>query len=531
MGSFPRTLRDGFLRSSELLGARPALEVGGRQLTYTQLRDRAAAVAATLVREAPVLTPALTASFAYRTPTAFVGVLAPLLRGHGYVPLNPRFPVKRNRLIFERSGARSLIVGAEATAQLPDLLEGADGELLILAPDIEDVGPIAERLPQHRVIGAPDLASGDAWQPVDVDPKSIAYLLFTSGSTGIPKGVMISHRNVLHYVDVLTKRYGITEHDRFSQMAELTFDNSVLDMFVAWERGACVCCPSAKELIKPGGFIRESVLTVWFSVPSTAILMKRLGTLKPGSYPSLRLSLFAGEALPAEVAARWQEAAPHSTIENLYGPTEVTVDCTTYRWNGERSAAECERGVVPIGTPLPDIGVLIVDQQLREVAPGETGELLVSGPQVGLGYWRDPQRTAEAFIVPPGFREVHYRTGDLVRRPAAPGGPITYLGRLDDQIKVRGVRIELGEVEAVLREETGAEAVVAVGWPLTATGADGIVAFIGDPSVRGAEVLARVRTRLPAQMAPREVRVLEQLPLNANGKFDRKALAASLSAQ
>jgi acyl-CoA synthetase (AMP-forming)/AMP-acid ligase II len=187
--------------------------------------------------------------------------------------------------------------------------------------------------------------------------------------------------------------------------------------------------------------------------------------------------------------------------------------------------------VVPIGTPLPDIGVLIVDQQLREVAPGETGELLVSGPQVGLGYWRDPQRTAEAFIVPPGFREVHYRTGDLVRRPAAPGGPITYLGRLDDQIKVRGVRIELGEVEAVLREETGAEAVVAVGWPLTATGADGIVAFIGDPSVRGAEVLARVRTRLPAQMAPREVRVLEQLPLNANGKFDRKALAASLSAQ
>jgi amino acid adenylation domain-containing protein len=519
-----RTLRDGFLHSVEQWGERPALEVAGERLTYAELFERSASVAATLVGEGPPEGPRLTASFAYRTPTAFVGVLAPLLAGQGYVPLNPCFPIERNRLIFERSGVRSLIVGGEALPQVEELVAGAAPGLLIVVPDSDEVARSAARLPQHRILGAGHLAEAEGWRPVDVDPGSPAYLLFTSGSTGVPKGVMVSHDNALHYVDVLTERYGITEEDRFSQMAELTFDNSVLDMFVAWERGACVCCPPGKLLSRPGRFIRESGLTVWFSVPSTAIIMRRLGMLKPGSYPTLRWSLFAGEALPAEVAAAWLEAAPNSIVENLYGPTEVTVDCTIYRWDPERSPAECEQGVVPIGRPLPDMQVLIADEQLREVGPGESGELLVAGPQVGLGYWRDPERTAQAFVIPPERREVYYRTGDRVRRPATPDGPITYLGRLDHQIKVRGIRIELGEVEAAIRTATGIDAVVALGWPVTMTGADGIVAFVGDLGVDESRTLSLLRQRLPAQMLPREIHKLAELPLNANGKFDRREL-------
>src|SRR5579862_254497 len=201
-----RTLRDGFLRSSERFPARPALEVDGCTLTYEELRLRSAAVAATLAREAAPDGPPLTACLAYRTPTAFVGVLAPLLSGHGYVPLNPRFPVERNRLVFQRSGVRALIVGAEALESLVSLVEGSAPGLLIVVPDVQDVDALAAKLPQHRVIGAGGLEPADAWRPAEVSRDSLAYLLFTSGSTGIPKGVMIAHRNVLHYVDTLVER-------------------------------------------------------------------------------------------------------------------------------------------------------------------------------------------------------------------------------------------------------------------------------------------------------------------------------------
>jgi acyl-coenzyme A synthetase/AMP-(fatty) acid ligase len=286
--------------------------------------------------------------------------------------------------------------------------------------------------------------------------------------------------------------------------------------------------PSQKELIKPGKFIRDQQLTLWFSAPSTAILMKRFSMLKPDSYPTLRFSLFAGEALPVEVARSWLEAAPGTIVENLYGPTEATVVCVLYRWDPETSPDDCEMGVVPIGHAVPGLSALVVDDKLEEVAPGEQGELLIAGPQVTKGYWRDPDKTAAAFVLPPGRDETHYRTGDRVRRPARDGGPIPYLGRIDHQVKVRGVRIELGEVEAVLREASGVDAVVAIGWPKEATGAGGIEAFIGQTDVNVDAVRAFAEGKLPSQAVPRGIHTLRELPLNSNGKFDRKALTAIL---
>jgi acyl-CoA synthetase (AMP-forming)/AMP-acid ligase II len=169
---------------------------------------------------------------------------------------------------------------------------------------------------------------------------------------------------------------------------------------------------------------------------------------------------------------------------------------------------------------------LLVDEDLREVPPGEAGELLLTGPQLSLGYLRDPERTAAAFVVPPGRRATYYRTGDRARW--APGGPLVYLGRADNQIKIQGYRVELGEVEAAARAESGADAVAAIGWPSTPSGADGIVVFVGDPRCDAAGVRERLIARLPPYMQPSEVRVLHELPLNANGKFDRRALRALL---
>jgi amino acid adenylation domain-containing protein len=449
------------------------------------------------------------------------------MAGHGYIPLNRNFPVDRTRLMLERSMCRSIVLDAGSEAELESLLACIETPLLILCPDRSDVSQLAAKFPVHRIVGANDLAYADEWRAVDVAADSIAYLLFTSGSTGQPKGVMVSHANVLHYVEHVTKRYAFTSDDRVSQTFDLTFDLSAHDMFVAWHNGACVCCPTQKQSIKPGAFINDARLTVWFSVPSTAVFMRRLGVLKPGMYPRLRLSLFCGEALPVEIVQQWALAAPNSAIENLYGPTELTIACTAYRWNDTNASAECEHGVVPIGEPFDEMETVIVDEELREVEDGAAGELLMTGPQLTLGYWQDEERTRKAFVTVPGRRGIYYRTGDRVRRAAA-DKPLVYLGRLDSQIKVLGHRVELGEVESAVREASGLDGVVAFGWPMTASGAEAIEVFLQADDVDVKSLLDEIKRRLPPYMVPRNIRLLSHFPLNANGKFDRGALRKKL---
>lgn len=477
----------------------------------------------TLAERAPEGGPPLTAVLAHRTPTAYIGVLGALLKGNGYVPLHPDFPAARNRSMLQRSGCRTVVVDKPATARLSDVLDGFEGRLLIVAPDQDDVEDLAGRWRQHAWVGASDLAASSGEPAPVIGPDDIAYLLFTSGSTGVPKGVGVTHANARHLVASMVERYGVDETDRFSQAFDLTFDLSVFDMFVAWERGACVCCLTGKSLLAPGHFINDRRLTVWFSVPSTAILMKRLGLLKPGRYPTLRWSLFCGEPLVADVAASWAAAAPRSKVENLYGPTEVTVACTAYRWDPTRSPAECELGLVPIGHPLPAMQARLVDDVLGEIAGEGEGELLMAGPQVAPGYWQDPERTAAAFVVPAGGSQLHYRTGDRVRRSGT-DGLLRYVGRLDSQIKVHGHRVELGEVEAALRQASGVDAAVALGWPPAPGGAGGVVAFLGSTEVDVTVLRAAVARELPEYMVPRQVHLLDELPVNVNGKFDRVQL-------
>ena len=449
------------------------------------------------------------------------------MAGHGYVPLNRTFPVERTRLMLERSKCESVVVDAGCEAQLEAVLAKIGTSLLLVFPDRSDVADLIARFPIHRVVGADDLCPAKKWRAVDVPLSSMAYLLFTSGSTGEPKGVMVSHANVLHYVAYVSRRYEFTRNDRLSQTFDFTFDLSAHDMFVAWGNGACVCCPTQKQLIKPGAFINDAQLTVWFSVPSTAVFMRRFGVLKEGMYPGLRLSLFCGEALPVEIVRDWTRAAPNSVIENIYGPTELTIACTAYRWSEATSPDACEQGVVPIGEPFNGMQALIVDQDLREVENGTDGELVMTGPQLTLGYWQDNERTRRAFVRVPGTDKTFYRTGDRVRR-RGPHQPLLYLGRLDSQIKVLGHRVELGEIEAAVRRASGLDGVVALGWPVSESGADGIEVFLQTEAFDRGSLVARLRSILPSYMVPRNVWLLSHFPLNANGKFDRSALLKRL---
>jgi amino acid adenylation domain-containing protein len=520
-------LAAGFARSASAFPHRPALAVGARTWSYEELLHASAAIAALLMEYSSQDGPPRTAVFAHRSFVAYTGVLGALLRGHCYVPLNRKFPVRRTKTMFDRSRSRALVVDNESLPQLGELLAGAPNGTLVVAPELEDVRELKDRFSEHVVLGRDSMTDVEVPSLGLPDSDEAAYLLFTSGSTGEPKGVMVAHRNVGPFVRAMADRYGVNEYDRCSQTFDLTFDLSVFDLFVAWERGACVYCPPDKTLLKPGGYIRDHELTVWFSVPSTGMFLQRFGMLKPNSYPSLRWSLFCGEALPVDVAEAWAAAAPQSIVENLYGPTEATIACTLYRWDGERSREESRLGVVPIGRPTPGMSAVVVDEELREVGEEEEGELLVAGPQVALGYLDDQERTRSAFVVPPTMTKTHYRTGDRVVRGS--DGVLHYLGRLDQQVQVHGHRVELGEIESEIREATGTAAVVALGWPLTDSGVGGIVAFIGGGDAFDVRDLrTKLAERLPDYMLPREMHILPELPLNPNGKFDRNALRARL---
>jgi acyl-CoA synthetase (AMP-forming)/AMP-acid ligase II len=265
-------------------------------------------------------------------------------------------------------------------------------------------------------------------------------------------------------------------------------------------------------------------------VPSVIGVLARMRLLSPGCFPSLRYSLFCGEPLSASYAQRWQEAAPNSTLENLYGPTETTIAISHYRWNQACSSkAERVNGIVPIGWIFDGQACRVIDANRQAVPAGVPGELCLCGSQVTTGYWNDPTRTQEQFVrLPDAGENLWYRTGDMVRQGA--DGCLYYLGRMDHQVKVRGYRVELQEIEAVLRKACGTEQVVAIAWPVENGSADGIVAFVsGAGDLDQDRVLDHCGRVLPGYMVPRKLYFCDEFPLNANGKIDRARLVCILT--
>ena len=522
-----RSLRSGFLQAAARHPASPALVVAGTVSTYAEL-ERDARVWAGVIVDALGHPARRVGVLAYRTYPAYAGVLAALCSGAAFVPLNRNFPVDRTRMMIRDTELDAIIVDAASAGDLAGVLEGLPAPPVIVCPD--------EAVPQgvSGTRAVVDRSALTTRPPLAVLPptlhEEVAYILFTSGTTGKPKGIPVTHGNVLHFIDVVTRRYAFTPADRFSQTFDQTFDLSIFDLFVAWESGACVFGMQPLDLMAPGQFITRHALTVWFSVPSVAVLMAKRNALRPGMFPTLRWSLFCGEPLPRRIAEIWQAAAPNSVVENLYGPTELTIACFHHRWDPQTSPALCANDIVPIGRPFAGLGATLLDENLQPVALDEPGELCVCGPQTVPGYWRDPAKTAERFIPVPlsTLPSTHlYRTGDRTRR--LPNGEYAYLGRSDDQIKVLGHRVEPAEIEGLLRQAPGVVQAVALGWPVQDGVAEGIVAFVSGVDLQLAELDAKCRAALPRYMVPREIVVAETLPLNSNGKINRDALRAQLA--
>ncbi|MFR0352441.1 amino acid adenylation domain-containing protein [Streptomyces sediminimaris] len=507
-----RRLGAGLLHHASALPDRVALTIGRRDYTYEETVATALRWAAALV-EATGGRPRRIGVFAQRSEVSYLGVAAALFAGAAFVPLNRKFPPARTRVMLARAEVDAVLADAASAAQLPQLLEGSDPCPVVLLPDAEraEVPGLDD---SYRVLDATDLAAfaapAELPEPAPDDP---AYLLFTSGSTGAPKGVPVTHANVRAFLDVNQDRYRLTPDDRLTQTFDQTFDLSVFDLFMAWENGARVCSMDPIELLAPFKYLERNGVTVWFSVPSVAAVLRRRGVLRPGTMPTLRWSLFCGEALPRATAEAWQAAAPYSTVENLYGPTELTIACTVHRWDPVAGPAECVHDNVPIGRPYPGLTAVVVDERLADVPDGEPGELCLAGPQTTPGYWRAPELTAERYFERDGL--TYYRTGDVVRHL---DGRYVCLGRNDQQVKIGGHRVELGEVEALLRRAGALEA-VALQWPDPGT-ITAVVSGAGDT----AALTDACTAGLPVYMVPRSVQAVEEMPVNANGKVDRAAL-------
>nr|WP_175428957.1 amino acid adenylation domain-containing protein [Azospirillum argentinense] len=455
-----------------------------------------------------------------RRPSSYIAVLATLYSRNAYVPVGRHHPPGRNAGIVDQARTDLVLCHVNdlpAAMQAIAAMKTAPPPIIL----IDDEGSFERRVVDRT--GCPGPGHGE-------HAGNLAYVMFTSGSTGQPKGVPVRHESVLHFVATNAARYDFTENDVFSQTFELTFDLSVFDMFMAWVHGACLCVPRDLQMVSPSQYVTENGITVWFSVPSLISVMRRTGVLRPGCFLGLRWSLFCGEPLPVDAAQAWSAAAPLSAVENLYGPTELTIACSAHRWAPDPHEALSSGGIVPIGRPYDGLRWAVTDLDGQSVPVGAYGELCVAGPQNFPGYWFAPERTlaAHRFVAEPdGSASLYYRTGDRVRVLAS--GELEFAGRLDHQVKVNGYRVELGDVEAALRQCSGVIEAVAFGWPVRDAVCEGLVAFVSGNVHDGASLRKDLLHRLPSYMVPNEIRVMERLPVNSNGKIDRKSLTAALN--
>lgn len=488
-----------------------ALNASGEHLSYRDTLQRVASVAEWLRSQGAV--PKRVGILASRSADACIAILAAAWIGATYVPVNLALPEVGLSGILKRSCLDALIADKEGSQLLtPEVLAACPA--MVLAHRKNIAAPSAPSITDYSNLNT----HAAAVEPVHVDGGAPAYILYTSGSTGVPKGVIVPAGAVEHLLGVLDEKYPLSPDDRVAEPAATSFDISVYNMFATWRAGASLHIVPSNQAWAPAQFIQANQITMWFSVPSVAALMARMRMLTPGAFPSLRQTFFCGEPLLGAVAEKWRKAAPSSTLINMYGPTEATVMCTS-----EDFGPDCAmtRDIVAIGRPFAGMKAEVASPDLDWVKDGENGELLLAGPQLALGYLDDAEKTDSKFVTIDDER--WYRTGDLARRDH--NGILHYLGRIDNQVKIFGYRLELEDVESHLRAATGYESLAALAWPVRDGTASGIIAFIEGFNGKAAEIREAMKARVPIYMVPTEIRSIPRLPMNANGKVDRKALA------
>lgn len=456
---------------------------------------------------------------AHRSLSAYTGVLASLKAGLGYVPLSSKLPIKRNVGILESAGIETLIVDSASIEYAIKLLKFHPCKLIFPEDLLEEV---CLKLPEDAIVFTLENMPKRSFA-MEAEPSNFAYLLFTSGSTGKPKGVPVSHANVVSYVDHILNTFCFSSADRFSQIFDLTFDLSVHDMFICWATGATLCIPN-KPVLSPIRYIKDHNISVWFSVPSLIHFMQKSNFLQAGAFSTIRFSFFCGEPLSTDLVSYWQQACPNSEIVNIYGPTEVTIGCSFFRWDSLiPKSNKSWLGIVSIGNIFSTLRYCILNDEGIPAGINEVGELCLSGDQLVNGYWKNDDKTREQFVqLSETGNTIWYKTGDLVMEDEE--HDIFYLSRKDFQVKINGYRVELEEINCVVKQFTGAGIVISVPYNPQGNFIEGIYTFIDTYSYGQASIINYCREWLPEYMVPHKIVFLEEFPVNGNGKIDRNAL-------
>ncbi len=455
---------------------------------------------------------------------AIFGVLK---SGAIYIPVSPETPAIRRNKIIKNSEPVAFILDAQTMkswqaedsgSSLPALLICLDrkasiqqttGKIIINREEIEAFS--------HR-------AKAIKPEPGSDFPAGIYY---TSGTTGEPKGVVLTHRNIHEYIKWVIDTIGIEKSDTILWTAPYYFDMSLFDIYGSIRAGARLCLADEKCLLFPPLLVElaeSQKVTIWKGVASLLMYLARSGIIAPGRLPTLRKIIFSGEVLPAKYLIQWMKAFPDKIFYNAYGPTEATGISMYYRVNSIPDSPE-ER--IPLGKPCENTEIFLLDENLKPVPEGEPGEIFISGICVAKGYWNDEERTKECFIdnpFNPGKGEIIYRTGDLAR--LRPDGNYEFLGRKDDQVKYMGYRIELQDIEQALIslpavQDAGVILVEAESEELSE-----LHAFIetSEENLTAKDLSQGLKKILPAYMIPKKFHFIKRIPRNKNGKIDRRAL-------
>lgn len=464
-----------------------AFFIDGQYYTYRQFAERISAIRC-IIRDAGVEEQIWGLAIQDNLDT-YASIFALWMEGKAYVPLHPSWPTDRIASIIDQIGCHNII-----TTEANNVLTKINGSFTVI--------DVSEAQYTHDFF--------DNWS--DVSDEDLAYVLFTSGSTGNPKGVPLTRGNLASFVSAFWDMgYELTEEDRCLQCFDLTFDLSVMSYLVPLLRGACVYTVpfEAVKYLAICGLMEEHQLTFALMTPSTIQYLRPY--MDELNFPAMRYSLFCGEALPLETTNMWAKCLPNAIIDNVYGPTEDTIFCTYYRYQRNREN-KAHNGVLSIGKSMTSGQVAIFE-----------GELCLSGKQLTPGYWKNPEKNAEAFFEKDGVR--WYRTGDLCTMDE--DGDLMFIGRKDSQVKIQGFRIELSEIEYHARQYYKDCNLLVMTYDNT-EGTTSLGMFIELPQEDNTAFVEYLKSKMPSYMIPSRYIYMEKFPVNSSSKIDRSKLKSLL---